>query len=66
MTEREREVLKMCFGIGVEKHSRKEVAERLGITPERVRQIEEKALRRLEHGIRIGSLMSNKSIDALY
>lgn len=48
LTEREREVLKMWFGIGMKRHSRQEIAERFEITPMRVQQIEEKALRRLD------------------
>lgn len=62
LTERECVVLKMCFGIGVEKCSCQEIAERFGITPERVRQIKEKALRRLENRTRIRPFKLSKAL----
>ena len=47
---REREVLRMRFGLdGSQEQTLKEVAEVLGVTRERVRQIELRALRRLRH-----------------
>jgi RNA polymerase primary sigma factor len=47
---REREVLRMRFGLdGSQEQTLKEVAEVLGVTRERVRQIEARALRRLRH-----------------
>lgn len=61
LSERERETLKMWFGIGTKKHSRQEIAEHFGITTQRVSQIEEKAMRRLdamERGIHIERLRS--------
>ena len=48
LNERERETLKMWYGIGTKKHSRQEIAEHFGITTQRVSQIEEKAMRRLD------------------
>ena len=50
MTDREREVLTMRYGIGTPKMTRTEVAEHFSLTLERVRQIEEKALRRIARG----------------
>ena len=47
LTEREREVVKMYFGLGTEKRSAQEIGDRFGITPTRVYQIKDKALRRL-------------------
>ncbi|MEE4198254.1 MAG: RNA polymerase sigma factor RpoD/SigA [Bacteroidales bacterium] len=49
LTERERDILKMFFGIGVQEMTLEEIGDRLGLTRERVRQIKEKAIRRLRH-----------------
>ena len=47
LSERERQVLKMLFGIGRNEMTAEEVANSLNLTRERVRQIKERALRRL-------------------
>ncbi|MCQ2292569.1 MAG: RNA polymerase sigma factor RpoD/SigA [Bacteroidaceae bacterium] len=47
LSERERVVLKMLFGIGRPEMTAEEVANSLNLTRERVRQIKERALRRL-------------------
>jgi RNA polymerase primary sigma factor len=49
MTERERKVLDMRFGLAASKkpHTLAEVADKLGVSRERVRQIEEAALKKL-------------------
>jgi len=49
LTEREREIIKMFFGIGCPEKSLEEIGEIFGLTRERVRQIKEKAIRRLRH-----------------
>ena len=50
LPERERQVLRMRFGLADgQDHTLKEVGEVLGLTRERVRQIEARALRRLRH-----------------
>lgn len=50
LTPREQDVVSRLWGInGQDKQSRIEVAEHLEITPERVRQIEAKAKRKLRH-----------------
>ncbi len=50
LTEREKEVLKLYFGIGEDTaHTLEEIGQRFNLTRERVRQIKEKALRRLKH-----------------
>jgi len=53
LSERERRVLELRFGL-VDGHSRTlgEVGEEFGVTRERIRQIEAKALRKLRHPIR--------------
>ena len=47
LSEREAQVLRMLFGIGCQEMTPEEVAAKLGLTRERVRQIKERALRRL-------------------
>ncbi len=50
LTKREAEVLKLYFGIHREQPlTLEEIGERFGLTRERVRQIKEKAIRRLRH-----------------
>ena len=48
LSEREQQVLKMLFGIGCNEMTAEEVANSLSLTRERVRQIKEKAIRRLK------------------
>lgn len=53
LTEREEVVLRLRFGLGDgERRKLEEVGERFGITRERVRQIETKAIRKLRHPLR--------------
>lgn len=47
LSERERSILRARFGLGRAEESRRQIAERLGVSVERVRQIEERALRKL-------------------
>ena len=57
LTPREAKVLRMRFGIGTNKdHTLEEVGKELGVTRERIRQIEAKALRKLRHPGRAGRL----------
>ena len=48
LTEREREIIKSFFGIGCQEMTLEEIGERFGLTRARVRQIKEKAIRRLK------------------
>jgi len=53
LSEREKEVIKLYFGIGEEiAHTLDEIGQRFNLTRERARQIKEKALRRLKHSSR--------------
>ncbi len=47
LSVREREIIKSFFGVGCQEMTLEEIGERFGLTRERVRQIKEKALRRL-------------------
>ncbi|MCK5029034.1 MAG: sigma-70 family RNA polymerase sigma factor [Bacteroidales bacterium] len=49
LTERERDIVKYFFGIGVSEMTLEEIGDNFGLTRERVRQIKEKAIRRLRH-----------------
>ncbi|MFP4018643.1 MAG: RNA polymerase sigma factor RpoD/SigA [Bacteroidales bacterium] len=49
LTEREREIIRHFFGIGVSDMTLEEIGNKFGLTRERVRQIKEKAIRRLRH-----------------
>jgi RNA polymerase primary sigma factor len=57
LTPRERRVLQLRFGlIGGHQRTLEEVGKRFGVTRERIRQIESKALRKLRHPARSGRL----------
>jgi RNA polymerase primary sigma factor len=49
LSERETDIITQFFGIGCQEMTLEEIAERFGLTRERVRQIKEKAIRRLQH-----------------
>ncbi len=59
LNKREEKILRMRFGIG-EKHdyTLEEVGQDFDVTRERIRQIEEKALRKLKHSSRVDKLKS--------
>jgi len=48
LSERERDIIKMFFGIGSQEMTLEEIGDKFGLTRERVRQIKEKAIRRLK------------------
>jgi len=52
LTRREADVLRFYYGIDAPEMTLDEIADHFGLTRERVRQIKEKALKRLRHGIR--------------
>ncbi len=58
LTDREGDILKYFFGIGVSEMTLEEIGENFGLTRERVRQIKEKAIRRLRHTSRSKLLKS--------
>jgi len=59
LTPRECEILKMRYGIGTGiDHTLKEVGEVFKVTPDRIRQIEYKALRKLRHPSRSSFLIN--------
>ena len=59
VTPREERVLRMRFGIGMNKdHTLEEVGQQFSVTRERIRQIEAKALRKLKHPSRSRILRS--------
>jgi RNA polymerase primary sigma factor len=47
LSDRERDIIKMFFGIGSQEMTLEEIGDKFGLTRERVRQIKEKAIRRL-------------------
>ncbi len=52
LTERERDIIRYFFGIGCQEKTLEEIGETFSLTRERVRQIKEKAIRRLRHTTR--------------
>ena len=52
LTERERDIIKLFFGINTQEMTLEEIGEKFGLTRERVRQIKEKAIRLLRHSSR--------------
>jgi RNA polymerase primary sigma factor len=59
LTEKEREIINMFYGIGVpHNYTLEEIGSKFDLTRERVRQIKEKAIRRLKHSSRSKLLKS--------
>ena len=58
LNERERNIIECFFGIGQPEMTLEEIGERFGLTRERVRQIKEKAIRRLRHNTKSKMLKS--------
>jgi RNA polymerase primary sigma factor len=58
LSPREERILRMRFGIGMADHTLEQVGKTFGVTRERIRQIEAKALQKLGHPARAGKLVS--------
>ncbi len=59
LSQREADILRYYFGLnGAPPHTLEEIGEKFGLTRERVRQIKEKAIRRLKHTSRSKNLKS--------
>jgi len=52
LSEREKEIIQMFFGINTQEMTLEEIGDKFGLTRERVRQIKEKAIRRLRNNSR--------------
>jgi len=64
LSEQESDILKRRFGLGdYDPHTLEEVADRMGVGRERIRQIEAKALRKLNHPSRAGLLRKHCPSD---
>ena len=58
LSDREKEIIQMFFGIGMQEMTLEEIGDKFGLTRERVRQIKEKAIRRLKQNSRSKLLKS--------
>ena len=58
LTERERDIIRYFFGLGCSEMTLEEIGEKFDLTRERVRQIKEKAIRKLRQSSRSGILKS--------
>jgi RNA polymerase primary sigma factor len=58
LTPREERILRMRFGIGTTEHTLEQVGKTFGLTRERIRQIEAKALQKLAHPASASKLVS--------
>jgi RNA polymerase sigma factor (sigma-70 family) len=66
LTPREERVLRMRFGIGLNTdHTLEEVGQQFSVTPERIRQVEAKALRKLKHPSRSRKLQSLVGVEKI-
>ena len=68
LPEREREVVKLRFGLDgdPDPHSLEEIGRKLGLTRERVRQIETQALKRLAERREVAALVARRTMQTLW
>ena len=52
LSKREKEIIKRVFGIGVREETLESIGDTFGLTRERVRQIKEKAIKKIRESIR--------------
>jgi len=65
LSERERDVIVLRLGLNDgREHTLEEIAQPLGLTRERIRQVESKALRKLKHPLRIKKLKDFADFDS--
>lgn len=64
LAPRERRVIELRYGMAGDEHSLQQVADMFEVTPERIRQIEMKAMRKLRHPTRSGVLAGFIDEDA--
>jgi len=62
LCEREKKVIKQCYGIGGVEHTLSDIAPTVGVSREMVRQIKDKAIYKIRAKIKIGLLCRNKFI----
>ncbi|MFH1211002.1 MAG: sigma-70 family RNA polymerase sigma factor [archaeon] len=60
LSEREEKVVRMRYGLGNGEHKREEIAEYFDLSPERIRQIEARALDHMRHPSRSNKLKNAK------
>jgi RNA polymerase primary sigma factor len=58
LSDREKDIIRMFFGINCREMTLEEIGDKFGLTRERVRQIKEKAIRRLRQNSRSKLLKS--------
>lgn len=64
--EREREIIARRFGLFDRKETLEQIGELLGITRERVRQLEKSVIARLKHSAEQGELSHIKDVEAIF
>ena len=64
LTAREERVIRMLYGIGTEEKMLEDVAKDIGVSRERVRQIENKAIRKMTHPSRKKELLGSEFVNS--
>tara|TARA_R100000234_G_scaffold101130_1_gene70137 strand:+ start:624 stop:866 length:243 start_codon:yes stop_codon:yes gene_type:complete len=64
LTDQEKRILELRYGLGnIGAHSLEQVGQELGLTRERIRQIQAKALRKLRKPLTVRKLLKIEDID---